>query len=192
MYAAQVLKSGTGATYDVANDFTPIIQIGKQSLFLVATTASGAANVKDLVAGVKAGKINTYGSPGSGSPMHILGEMLNTSAGIKITQVPYRGSGPAVIDMVGGHIPMMYTTLGPVLQHVNIGKIKVLAVTGPLRSPFQPDVPTLTEPGVKDSDVGAWQGIMDPNRSSAGLALVVPGMKIEIVAYAAVPAPKTS
>ncbi len=160
--ATLVLKAGTGAQYDVLNDFTPIIQVGTQSLFLVVNTGSGVTSVKDLVAAAKANKVNTYGSPGSGSPMHVLGEMFNKSAGISIKQVPYRGSGPAVIDLIGGHIPFMYTTLGPVAQHIAAGKLAVLAVADPKRSPLAPNVPTLSELGYKESDVGAWQGLMGP------------------------------
>jgi tripartite-type tricarboxylate transporter receptor subunit TctC len=94
--ATLVLKPGTGAAYDALNDFTPIVQMGSQSLFLVVNSATGIHNVKELVAASKAGKLPSYASPGSGSPMHILGEMFNKSAGVKITQVPYRGSGPAI------------------------------------------------------------------------------------------------
>ena len=107
--ATLVLKAGTGAAYDVLNDFTPIIQIGSQSLFLVVTTASGVTSVKELVAAAKADKIKTYATPGSGSPMHILGEVFNNAAGVKITQMPYRGTAPAITDLVGGHVPFMYT-----------------------------------------------------------------------------------
>ena len=160
--ATLVLKTGTGAQYDVLNDFTPIIQVGTQSLFLVVNTASGVTSVKDLVAAAKAGKVNTYGSPGSGSPMHILGELFNKSAGVAIKQVPYRGSAPAVVDLIGGHIPFMYTTLGPVAQHIATGKLAVLAVADPRRSPLAPNVPTLTELGYRDADVGAWQALMGP------------------------------
>ena len=160
--ATLVLKAGAGPTYDVLNDFTPIVQIGSQSLFLVVNTSTGITSVKDLVAGAKSGKIGTYASPGSGSPMHILGEMFNKSAGVKIAQVPYRGSAPAVNDMLGGHVPFMYTTLGPVSQHVASGKMAVLAVADPQRSPLLPNVPTLSELGYKDADVGAWQALMGP------------------------------
>lgn len=160
--ATLVLKAGAGPTYDVLNDFTPIIQIGSQSLFLVINTSTGITSVKDLVAAAKSGKVGTYASPGSGSPMHILGEMFNKSAGVKINQVPYRGSAPAVNDMLGGHVPFMYTTLGPVSQHVASGKMAVLAVADPQRSPLLPNVPTLSELGYKDADVGAWQALMGP------------------------------
>jgi tripartite-type tricarboxylate transporter receptor subunit TctC len=160
--ATLVLKAGTGAQYDVLNDFTPIIHTGHQSLFVVVNTATGITNLKDMVAAVKAGKLPTYASPGSGSPMHLLGEMFNKSAGIKMQQVPYRGSGPAITDLVGGHVNMMYTTLGPVAPHISTGKLRNVAVADSKRSPLAPDVPTLAELGFKDSEIGAWQGVFGP------------------------------
>lgn len=157
-----VLKEGTGAHYDALNDFTPIIQLASQSLFVIVTAASGVTNMKELVASVKAGKIQSYASPGNGSPMHILAEMFAKSAGVKIAQVPYRGSVPAVADMIGGHVPMMYGTLGPAAAHITSGKLVVLAVADPQRSPFLPNVPTLQEQGFKDADLGAWQALLGP------------------------------
>ena len=179
--ATLVLKSGTGASYDVLDGFTPIILVGTQSLFVVANTSTGVTSMKDLVAGVKAGRIGTYASPGSGSPMHILGELFNKSAGVKIAQVPYRGSGPAVVDMMGGHVPMMYTTLGPVAQYVATGRVVVLAVADPQRSPLQPNVPTLAEAGFKDAEVGAWQGFMGPKGMPADVVRVLNGHLNEIL-----------
>ena len=160
--APLVLKPGTGTPYDVLDGFTPIILIGTQSLFAVATTASGVKDMKELVASAKAGKITNYASPGSGSPMHILGELFNQSAGVKLVQVPYRGSGPAVNDMIGGHVPFMYTTLGPVAPHIAAGKLVILGVADSQRSPLQPGVPTFAEAGFKGAEVGAWQGFMGP------------------------------
>lgn len=160
--ATMVLRPGTGQTYDVLNDFTPIIQVGSQQLFAVVTTASGVKDMKELVAAVRAGRVTSYGSPGSGSPMHILGEMFNKSAGVKIQQIAYRGSGPAVQDMIGGHIPMMYTTLGPVAPHIASGKLRNIGVADTRRSPLAPDVPTFAEQGFKDAEVPAWQGFMAP------------------------------
>lgn len=157
-----VLKDGNGAHYDALTDFSPIIQLASQSLFVLATKASGVNNLKELVAAVKAGKIQSYASPGNGSPMHILAELFGKSAGVKITQVPYRGSVPAVADMIGGHVPMMYGTLGPAAQHIASGRITVLGVADPKRSPFLPNVPTLAEQGFKDADVGAWQALLGP------------------------------
>ncbi len=160
--APLVLKPGTGATYDPLTDFTPIILAGTQSLFVVANTGTGVKTVGELVVAAKAGRITNYASPGSGSPMHILGAMFNKSAGINVAQIAYRGSGPAIVDLVAGHIPMMYTTLGPVAQYIANGKLVNLAVADARRSPLAPNVPTLNEAGFKDVDVGAWQGFMGP------------------------------
>jgi tripartite-type tricarboxylate transporter receptor subunit TctC len=179
--APLVLKPGTGAVYDVLKDFTPIIQVGTQSLFVVANTSTGVTSMKDLVAAVKAGKITSYASPGSGSPMHILGELFNKSAGVKLQQVPYRGSGPAVNDMIGGHIPMMYTTLGPVSQHIAAGKLRNLAVADAKRSPLAPDVPTLAELGFRDAEVPAWQGFMGPKGMRPELVKTINGHINEIL-----------
>ena len=179
--ATLVLKAGTGAAYDVVNDFTPIIQIGSQSLFLVVNASTGITSVKDLVAAAKADKIKTYATPGSGSPMHILGEVFNKAAGVKITQVPYRGSAPAITDLVGGHVPFMYTTLGSVSQYIASGKMANLAVADMKRSPLAPNVPTLDELGYKDVDVGAWQGIMGPKGMPGDVVKLLNGHLNDII-----------
>jgi tripartite-type tricarboxylate transporter receptor subunit TctC len=179
--ATMVLKPGTGATYDVLNDFTPIIQVGSQSLFVVVNTSTGITSMSELVAAAKAGKISQYASPGSGSPMHILGELFNKSAGIKLTQVPYRGSGPAINDMLGGHVPMMYTTLGPVAPHIASGKMRNIGVADAKRSPLAPDVPTLAESGFRDAEVGAWQGFMAPKGLPPAIVTTINGHVNEIL-----------
>ncbi|CAN5750841.1 tripartite tricarboxylate transporter substrate binding protein [soil metagenome] len=163
-----VIKSAS-VNYDVEKDLTPIAQIGVQPLFVVAATDTGVTNMKELVASAKAGKIQAYASPGNGSPMHILAEMFDRSAGIKLAQVPYRGSVPAVADMVGGHVPMMYSTLGPVAPFIEQKKLVALAVADTVRSPFLPNVPTLAESGFNGSEVGAWQALMGPKDMPAEL-----------------------
>jgi tripartite-type tricarboxylate transporter receptor subunit TctC len=160
--ALLVLKPGTGGAYDTVGDFEPVFHMGTQQLFLVVNSSTGIKNVKDLLAAAKADKVKTYGSPGSGSPMHILGEMFNQSTGSKIQQVPYRGSAPAVTDLIGNHISFMYTTLGPVRQHIERGTLTNIAVADSVRSPFAPNVPTLEEQGIRGANLGAWQGIMAP------------------------------
>lgn len=179
--APLVLKPGTGATYDPLNDFTPIVLAGTSSLFLVVNTASGIKSVSELVAAAKSGKVTNYASPGSGSPMHILGAMFNKATGTNVAQIAYRGSGPAIVDLVGGQIPMMYTTLGPVAQHIATGKLVNLAVADAKRSPLAPNVPTLAEAGVKDVEVGAWQGFMGPKGLSADVVKVINGHMNEIL-----------
>ncbi len=179
--APLVLKPGSGVIYDPVNDFTPIILAGTQSLFVVTNAASGITSLQGLVAAAKAGKLSNYASPGTGSPMHILGEMFNRSAGIKIDQVPYRGSGPAIVDLIGGQVPMMYTTLGPVAQHVAAGKLVVIGVADAQRSPLQPHVPTLAEAGFKDAEVGAWQGFLGPKGMPADVVKTLNGHLNEIL-----------
>ncbi len=160
--ALLVLKPGTGGAYDTVGDFAPVFHMGTQQLFLVVNSQTGIKDVKGLIAAAKEGKIKTYGSPGSGSPMHILGEMFNSVTGTKIQQVPYRGSAPAVTDLIGNHISFMYTTMGPVRQHIERGTLTNIAVADSVRSPFAPNVPTLEEQGVRGANLGAWQGIMAP------------------------------
>ncbi|MBY4947212.1 tripartite tricarboxylate transporter substrate binding protein [Cupriavidus respiraculi] len=167
--APLVLKSGSGAVYDVQRDFTPIVQTGFQSLFVVVSKNTGIAKVGDLVTRAKAGTVSTYATPGNGSPMHVLGELFNKAAGVSIAQVPYRGTAPAVVDVLGGQVPMTYSTYGAVYQHVNTGQLVPIAVADQKRSPFAPNVPTLVELGYKDVEVSAWQGLLGPKGMSPEL-----------------------
>ncbi|HEX2547145.1 MAG TPA: tripartite tricarboxylate transporter substrate binding protein [Ramlibacter sp.] len=160
--APVVLKAGSGASYDVLQGFTPIIQTGNVPLFLVASAQSGFKSVREVVAAAKAKKQIVYGSPGNGSPMHFVGEMLNKAAGIDLTHSPYKGVGPSVTDVLGGHIPLAWVPLGPVLPHIQAGKMVPLAVALPQRSPLLPNVPSLEEFGYKDIDPWSWQGLMGP------------------------------
>lgn len=157
-----VLQTSRTAQVDPATDLTPIIQLASQSLFVVVASDTGVKAMKELLASVKAGRIRSYASPGYGSPMHILAELVDKSAGVKITQVPYRGSMPAIADMVAGQVPMMYTSLGPVAPYIDSGKLTVLAVADAQRSPFLPQVPTLAEAGVPHAEIGAWQALLGP------------------------------
>ncbi|MBO9649134.1 MAG: tripartite tricarboxylate transporter substrate binding protein [Variovorax sp.] len=157
--AQLVLKTGSGG-YDVLNGFTPVIQTGTLPLALVANSASGIKSFKDISA-AKSQSL-TYASPGSGSPMHILGEMVNKSTGLKLAHVPYKGVAPAINDVLGGHVPLTYITLGPVAPYLQGGKLTVLAIADSKRSPLAPNVPTFQELGVKDVEVTAWHGLFGP------------------------------
>jgi len=158
--AQLVLKTGSGG-YDVLNGFTPIVQTGTLPLALVASQASGIKTFKDVAPAAKAQPL-TYASPGSGSPMHILGEMVNKATGLKLAHVPYKGVAPAINDVLGGHVPLTYITLGPVAPYLQGGKLTVLAVADSKRSPLAPNVPTFQELGVKDVEVTAWHGLFGP------------------------------
>lgn len=158
--APLVLKGGV--PIDVNKDFTPIAQVGASPLLLVASTQSGIQDVKGLVAQLKGGKDVPYASSGSGSPMHIVAEMFNKAAGVRMTHVPYKGIAPGLADLLGGHVPTLYATPGAVASYLGEKKVVPLAVTGAQRAPLLPQVPSLVELGYKDVDVTAWWGFFGP------------------------------
>ena len=178
--AQLVLRTNGSSSYDVLNGFTPIIETGTVPLFLVAGSASGFKSFKDVVAAGK-GQLLSYASPGSGSPMHILGEMVNKAAGMNIRHIPYRGVAPAVNDVLGGHVPLSYISLGPVTPYLPNGKMAALAVASPQRSPLAPKVPTLEELGYKDVNVGAWHGLFAPKGTPAEVVKTLNGHLNEIL-----------
>ncbi|HSV59561.1 MAG TPA: tripartite tricarboxylate transporter substrate binding protein [Variovorax sp.] len=159
--AQLVLKTNGSASYDVLNGFTPIVQTGTLPLALVASSSTGFKSFKEAMAAAKTQELS-YASPGSGSPMHILGEMVNKSAGVKIHHVPYKGVAPAVNDVLGGHVPLTYITLGPVAPYLPNGKMVALAIADTKRSPLAPNVPTLRELGYAGVEVTAWHGLFGP------------------------------
>jgi tripartite-type tricarboxylate transporter receptor subunit TctC len=159
--AQLVLKTSGAMSYDVQNGFTPIIQTGTLPLALVASAASGFKSFQDVMAAAKSRALS-YASPGSGSPMHILGEMVDKAAGIVLNHVPYKGVAPAINDVLGGHVPLTYITLGPVQPYLASGKLRVLAVADRQRSPLAPNVPTFQELGLESIEVSAWHGLFGP------------------------------
>ncbi|WP_431111960.1 Bug family tripartite tricarboxylate transporter substrate binding protein [Variovorax paradoxus] len=160
--AQLVLKTGGASGYDVIGGFTPIVQTGSLPLFLVASGAKGYTGLNDAVAAAKGGKSLSYASPGSGSPMHILGEMFARASGASLAHVPYKGVAPAVNDVLGGHVPVTFITLGPVAPYMSSGKMVPLAVASKERSPLAPKVPTFAELGYKDVELTAWNGLWGP------------------------------
>lgn len=160
--AQLVLKPGSGAAHDVVNDFTPIMLTGRVPLMLVASQQSGYKDVAGVVAAAKAGKKLSYASPGAGSPMHVLGEMFNRAAGVQIAHNPYRGIAPAVTDILGEHIELMWTTPGPIGQHIQSGRIVPIAFAEPRRYAPYPNVPTFAEVGYSNVELGAWHGLLGP------------------------------
>ena len=160
--AQLTLKVGPATAHDVVKDFTPIIRAANVPLMAVTAPASGMKDMKSLLAAAKGGKALTYGSPGSGSPMHIIGEVLNKEAGTKLTHVPYRGVAPVVTDALGNHIAVGWVTPPAVMSHVQGGKLVPLAIADRQRSKLFPDVPTLVELGYKEAEVTAWLGLLGP------------------------------
>ncbi len=165
--AQHVLKAGPGVAHDVVKDFTPIVKTGNIPVLMVTAPASGIQNVAQLVAGARAGKAFTYGTPGAGSPMHIAGELFNKDAGIAVAHAPYRGVAPVVNDTLGGHVSVGWITPGAVAGHIAAGKLVPLAVAERQRTKLMPSVPTFLELGYRDMDVSAWMGLLGPKAMPA-------------------------
>ncbi|RYF82827.1 MAG: tripartite tricarboxylate transporter substrate binding protein [Comamonadaceae bacterium] len=150
------------ATADVVRDFTPIVQIASTPIVLVARPDLGVRDARGLVELARKSKDITYGTSGSGSPMHIAGELFNRAAGIQTLHVPYKGVAPAVTDLLGGHLKLNYVSLASVMPHLQSGKLVALATVERERTPLLPELPTLIEQGYKDVAVEAWYGLLGP------------------------------
>src|SRR5687768_3745893 len=149
--------------YDTARDFAPIALITQQpNLFLVHPSLP-VRNIKELIAyaKAKAGQLN-FASSGTGGSQHLAGELLKGMTGIEMTHIAYKGTPPALVDVLAGRVPLMSSTMPPALPHVKTGKVRAIAVTSAKRSPAVPEVPTVAESGVKGYEAIAWQGLVAP------------------------------
>jgi tripartite-type tricarboxylate transporter receptor subunit TctC len=151
--------------YDPVTDFAPIALVAGVPFALIINPAIPARTLAEFIAYAKANPGMAYGSAGNGSPQHLGAEMLKSAAGIDIRHVPYRGSVPAMLDVMAGHIPMMVVDLQPALQQIREGKVRVLGVTTPQRVAAAPDIPTLAEGGLAGFELVAWQGVVAPART---------------------------
>ena len=149
--------------YDSNKDLVPVAFVGSVPNVLVVNTAVGATDVASLIklAKAKPGQMN-YATSGTGSTQHIAAELFKEAACVFITHIPYRSSGPAMVDLIGGQVQMNFDTLPSVIGQVKAGKVKALAVAAPKRNSQLPDVPTLAEAGVKGVEMSAWYGIYMP------------------------------
>jgi len=149
--------------YDVVADFAPIAQVATTPLLLFANPSLPVANVKELIAYAKTnpGKVSV-GTPGIGTPHHLVLAMLNTEAKIDLTHVPYRGTAPALNDLLGGQIPVIIATPNALMQFVEAGKVKPLAVASRERIAILPQVPTIAENALPGFNVGVWFGVAAP------------------------------
>ena len=151
-------------SYSVQRDFAPVATVTYVALALVVNAATPAKDMKELVAYIKSQKTPlAYGSFGSGSQPHIMGEMFKQLSGAELTHVPYKGAGPAVTDVLGGQVLMTFPAFPTIQGHLRAGKLKVLAVSGDRRVPLVPEVPTFAEAGFKDMDMGAWYAFLAPS-----------------------------
>ncbi|GGH54413.1 MFS transporter [Comamonas phosphati] len=153
----------TKLNYAITKDFVPISQLTSGPLVIVTSPATPANNVKELIALAKSkqGGLN-YASSGNGQSTHLSAELFSAMAGVKMAHVPYKGSAPALTDVMGGQADLMFDTMLSSMPHVKAGKLKALAVTSSQRSPSAPDIPTVAESGLPGYESIAWNGLLAP------------------------------
>jgi tripartite-type tricarboxylate transporter receptor subunit TctC len=156
-----VIQSLYKTSFDVTKDFAPIVLAGVTPNLLVANPSVPFNDVKGLIAYAKAnpGKLN-YASTGNGSSNHLSFELFKAMTGTVVTHIPYKGSAPAVTDLIGGQVQVMFDNTPNVLPHVRAGKLKALAVSSKARTSLAPEIPTVDESGVPGYDVGVWFGVL--------------------------------
>ena len=149
--------------FDIAKDFSPIAQIASVPMLLAINPEVPAKNLKEFIALAKAkpGSLN-YSTPGLGTPQHIAFEVFNFDAGVKVTHVPYKGTSPSIVDLIGGQVQATIGTMASLEQHVKTGKVRAIAVSTPQRSPTMPDVPTIEEGGLEGYNVPLWYSVLAP------------------------------
>ncbi|HZO47736.1 MAG TPA: tripartite tricarboxylate transporter substrate binding protein [Xanthobacteraceae bacterium] len=159
------------AGYDTLKNLAPVAIVSQSPLLLLVHPSVPVKTVKELVAYAKAnpGKVH-YPSPGFGTQPHLVGEMFKSMTGLDIVHVPYRGSAPAITDLLAGQMQIYFDNFANVLQHVDSGKLRAIAVTGDARSPQLPDVATMRESGFGEIEATYWNGLFAP--AGTPLALV--------------------
>lgn len=149
--------------YDNVRSFEPVSLVATATIILVLHPSVPAKSVGELIslAKLKPGEL-TFGSPGNGTPQHLGGELFNTMAGVKMTHVPYKGAVPAINDLLGGRLSLIFSSAPPALPHVKTGKLRALAVTSAKRSSVAPELATISESGLPGFEVINWYGVLAP------------------------------
>ncbi|CAN5659058.1 tripartite tricarboxylate transporter substrate binding protein [soil metagenome] len=190
------------AGYDPIKEFAPVAQLGVVPVLLVTRANLSVKSVQDLVklAKVEPGRI-TYASAGIGTPHHLTAEMFSSMAGVKMVHVPYKGAVPAVTDLVGGQVDVLFGVANSVLPFIRSGAIKAVATGGAKRLSYLPDVPTVAESGLPGFNSEIWVGLVAPAGTPADIvtkvsqavtkALADPGVKEKLASQGLEPAPST-
>lgn len=173
--------------FNIERDFVPVTMLAKAPNVLVASTAAKLGSLRDLIAQAKArpGTLS-YASPGIGSGLHLAGELFKLQTDTDLLHVPYKGTGPALNDVLGGTVPLMFSNLPATLGHIKSGKLLVLGLTDSVRSAVAPDIPTLAEQGVSGVVVTSWYGILAPAGTPAAVAEQMAKDAADILAQPAV------
>jgi tripartite-type tricarboxylate transporter receptor subunit TctC len=184
--------------YDAVRDFAPVTQLAATPNVLIVNPSVPASSVREFIAYAKAnpGKLN-FGSGSTGSAGHLAGELFKAQAGVEMTHVPYKGAAPAMQDLVGGQIQVMFDNLASALGQVRAGKVKALAVTTAKRTALAPELPTIAESGLPGFDISTWFGVFVPAGTPRDVvdrlhreftrALAVPGIREKVVGLGAEP-----
>jgi tripartite-type tricarboxylate transporter receptor subunit TctC len=174
--------------YDHVKDFTPVILVAGVPNVLVVTPSLPVNSVAELIAYAKAnpGKLN-FASSGNGTSIHLSGELFKVMAGVQMTHIPYKGSAPALQDLIAGQVQLMFDNLPPSLPQIKAGKLRALAVTSLARAPALPDVPTLAESGLPGFEASSWFGILAPAGTPAP---IVAKLNAEVAKWLATPEAK--
>jgi tripartite-type tricarboxylate transporter receptor subunit TctC len=172
--------------FDTTTDLAPVSLVGVSPQVLLVHPSVPAANLAELVAWVKAspGKYS-YAHAGTGTPGYLAGEMLKQAFGLDLVPVPFNGGGPAITSTIGGHTPILYTSISTAAAHVKQGSVRALVVTGAHRSPALPEVPTLAEAGARDQESEIIVGVLVPSGTPRD---IIDRLNREIIAVVALPA----
>jgi len=169
--------------YDLVKDFAPVTILASTPNILVVHPSLPVKSVKDLIALAKArpGQLD-FASAGSGSSSHLAGELFNTMAGVKLTHIPYKGGGPAVVALISGQVPVGFATTPSVMPHVTSGKLRGLAVTSDRRLPLAPDLPTINEAGIAGYEASTWYGLLVPAATPADIIARLHDVTVKVLA----------
>lgn len=173
--------------FNIERDFVPVTMLAKAPNVLVASTAAKLGSLRDLIAQAKArpGTLS-YASPGIGSGLHLAGELFKLQTETDLLHIPYKGTGPALNDVLGGTVPLMFSNLPATLGHIKSGKLLALGLTDSVRSAVAPEIPTLAEQGVSGVVVTSWYGVLAPAGTPAAVAEQMSKDAADILAQPAV------
>ena len=171
--------------FDPVRDFSPVTQMATGTMALAVHPSLPVTSTAELVKFVKArpGELN-YASPGSGTPQHMAAELFKLVSGTQLVHVPYKGSAGAVADLLGGQMPIMFLPMHTALPYAGSKRLRILAQSGPKRSPAAPQVPTFDEAGVRGVDAGFWYGMLGPAGLSQEVVMRLNGEVANILALA--------